>query len=192
MDQLNLGTGKKLSMDRRQVIKLTGLLTGAVVAAPLAASLLSSCNSAPAGRNLGEGLHFFTDEEFAFLGRLLDTILPKTDSPSATEVGVDITTDSMVGTVYPEESKKSYSVGFSNLMNLLANKEDLMTELRTLEKRDPSEEVFQAYLHVKQQAIAYYLSTEKIGKEFLNYVPVPGEYTGCVSLEEVGGKAWAL
>ena len=179
-------------MDRRQVIKLTGLLTGAVVAAPLASSLLSSCNPAPSGRDIGEGLHFFTDEEFTFLGRLLDTILPTTDSPSATEVGVDITIDSMVGTVYPEESRKSYSAGFSKLMNLLAKKEDLITDLMTLEKSDHSEELTQAYLHVKQQAIAYYLSTEKIGKEFLNYVPVPGDYIGCVSLEEVGGKAWAL
>ncbi len=40
--------------------------------------------------------------------------------------------------------------------------------------------------------IILYLSTEEIGLNFLNYLPIPGPYESCISLEEVNGKAWAL
>ena len=49
-----------------------------------------------------------------------------------------------------------------------------------------------AFLEFKQQTIAYYLSTEEIATNYLNYLPVPGTYESCISLESVGGKAWAL
>ena len=162
------------------------------MATPLASALLSSCNAKPSGNNIGEGLHFFTDDEFSFLGKFLNSLLPRTTSPSAMDVGVDRTIDSMVGTVYPEDSREAYRAGFQRLMNMLGDKEDMTSDLVALENGEHSEEITNAYMHVKQQAVAYYLSTEKIGKEFLNYVPVPGEYIGCISLEEAGGKAWAL
>jgi hypothetical protein len=179
-------------MDRRQILTLTAYVTGAAVATPLASALLSSCNATQSGNELGKGLYFFKDDEFSFLGKFLDSLLPRTISPSAMDVGVDRTIDSMVGTAYPEDARKAYRTGFRGLMNILGEREDMMSDLMALEKGEHAEEITNAYMHVKQQAVAYYLSTEKIGKEFLNYVPVPGEYIGCISLEEAGGKAWAL
>jgi len=34
--------------------------------------------------------------------------------------------------------------------------------------------------------------TEEIATNYLNYLPVPGAYEGCITLESVGGKAWAI
>lgn len=50
----------------------------------------------------------------------------------------------------------------------------------------------ESYRHIKQQTIAYFLSTEEISTNHLNYLPVPGKYEACISLESVGGKAWAI
>lgn len=140
-----------------------------------------------------EFLNFFTREELTFIESLIDTILPKTDSPSASEVGVHRMIDSMVGNVYTEEQQKSYRSGFSNLEEFVKKEKDLVTALNKLEKKDSvTEEVRNAYMHLKQQTVAYYLSTEEIGMNYLNYLPVPGQYVPCTTVEEVGGKAWTL
>ncbi len=44
--------------------------------------------------------HFFDQEGHTILKATIDKILPKTESPSATEVGVYKIIDTMVGTVY--------------------------------------------------------------------------------------------
>jgi len=49
-----------------------------------------------------------------------------------------------------------------------------------------------ALLDIKQQAVAYYLSTKEIATNYLNYLPIPGEYEPCISLESVNGKVWAI
>ena len=34
---------------------------------------------------------------------------------------------------------------------------------------------------------------EYVAKNLLSYIPIPGDYKGCVDLEETtGGKAWTL
>jgi len=50
----------------------------------------------------------------------------------------------------------------------------------------------ETYNQIRQQTISYYLSTEEINTKYLNYLPVPGKYQPCISLEEAGGKAWAI
>lgn len=50
----------------------------------------------------------------------------------------------------------------------------------------------ESYRHIRQQTIAYFLSTEEICMNHLNYLPVPGKYEACISLASVGGKAWAI
>ena len=38
-----------------------------------------------------------------------------------------------------------------------------------------------------------YKTSEYVGEEVLEYLPIPGEYIGCANLNEVtGGKAWSL
>jgi hypothetical protein len=44
---------------------------------------------------------------------------------------------------------------------------------------------------VRQYAIFGYCTSEKIGEEVLSYDPIPGEYKGCIPVEEVG-NAWSL
>ncbi len=192
-------------MKRREILKYTALLTGASISAPLWSAILSGCNTAPT-ENGGSGeLQFFNQEEFTLLTGMIDLILPKTDSPSASEVGVHYTIDGMVGTVYKEEDKASFKKSFDALAGYLngpaqgqgisglqpGEQLELLQQLEESEE-EQLEEARNAFVDLKQQTIAYYLSTEEIATKYLTYLPVPGAYKACISVEEAGGNAWAL
>ena len=72
-------------MNRRIALKNMGLALGYTVATPTIISLMQSCkqDSGPVWTPV-----FFSAEEGAVIMQLADLILPKTDTPSATEVGV--------------------------------------------------------------------------------------------------------
>ena len=186
-------------MKRREIIKYAAYVTGVAVSAPLAMSLLSGCKT-ETGSSTGQ-LQFFKPEEFSLIETLVDIILPKTDSPSATEVGVHRIIDSMVGTVYRPKAKEDYQKHFATFFNFLKEKgfqnessENQLSILQKLENPDDekAKTAYDGYLALKQQTVAYYLSTEEVATNFLTYLPVPGVYQGCISLEEAGGKKYAL
>ena len=183
-------------MKRRELLRYTAYATGATISAPLLSTLLSGCSEVDSTPGTQK---FFGNQDFAILKDLVDTILPKTDSPSASDVGVHYTIDAMVGSVYKEEDRIAYKKGFSWLVKHLGDgdfanlpSDEKVSLLQNIEKESDQEDVKKAYVDLKQQAIAYYLSTEEVAKNYLNYLLVPGEYESCISLDEVGGKAWAL
>ncbi len=189
-------------MKRREILKYTTLATGAAIGAPLLGSILSGCTVDDVENSVDHQLKFFSNKEFEKVKDLIDTILPKTESPSASEVGVHKMIDAMVGMVYQKEDQEAYKKGFSSLMNYLEeagnngllkmDADQKLSLLQKLEKESENENVRNAYLHLKQQTIAYYLSTEEVAKNYLNYLPFPGDYESCIPLADVGGKAWAL
>ena len=77
-------------MDRRKALKNMGLSLGYVVATPTLIGIVQSCNTE---KVLEWTPDFFTKEEGAVLAHLVDIILPETDTPSATEVKVDVFID---------------------------------------------------------------------------------------------------
>ncbi len=189
-------------MDRREVIKLVSLSTGAILGAPLIGSLVSGCVGDLKKQDTNYHLVFFDKNGFTQVQTLIDLIIPETDSPSATGVGVDQIIDTIVGTIYSNAEKVSYKNNFDTLLDYLnrdgdfyrLNSEQKMRLLQELSRSDDKNTVKakKAFLDLKQQSIAYYLTTETIAKNYLNYLPVPGKYEPCISLKEVGNKAWAL
>ncbi len=102
--------------------------------------------------------------------------------------------------VYSPEDREKYLKGYAALTEFIGSsnwerrdhqgKKSLLQEIELNPVTD--ETVRDGYLHLKQQAIAFYLSSETIAENYLNYLPVPGEFIPCISLEETGGKAWAI
>lgn len=192
-------------MKRRDILKYTAYATGAALSAPLITSILSGCKSDIDTGTSGYIPQFFSKSQFKNLGRIIDVILPKTDSPSATEVGVDQMMDHMAHAVFTPEEQENWKKQLTALANFVKGKiggkslkdqsgeelTELFTSLMSSESESEAE-AKSAFTRLKQQSIAYYLSTEEVGKNFLNYLPVPGEYQACIDLSEVGGKAWAL
>lgn len=185
-------------MDRREILKYTALLTGSAICAPLMNSLLTGCVPTREDGSTGYEPQFFNEDQFKLLRELADTILPKTDSPAASEVGVHETIDLIVANVYKKEQQEDYRSTFAALEKYLSEKnflgldQDGKGQLLMSLDHSQGEAVYRAFLHLKQQTVAFYLSTEEIAENYLNYLPVPGEYEHCISLSDVGGKAWAI
>ena len=89
-------------MDRRKALKNMGLSLGYAVTTPTLISIVQSCNTEKALEWTPE---FFTKEEGAVLTHLVDLILPKTDTPSATEVQVDLFIDRFAYQVMQKEQQ---------------------------------------------------------------------------------------
>ena len=185
-------------MNRRDMLKYTALLTGGALSTSFTSIFLSGC-SAPEGSQTE--LHFFDPDEFELVTLMVDTILPRTDSPSATDVKVHHTIDSMIGLVFDQEFKTNFRNQWEELESFLASESFLQLDqaerveiLQNLELNPGGEmeNARLAYKELKQQAIAYYLSTEEIGEEYLNYLPIPAEYKPCITTDEVNNKAWAI
>lgn len=186
-------------MKRREILRYTALATGSAICMPLLNALLTGCATGERQQADGYRPQFFTEDQFELLKTLVDTILPKTDSPCATDVSLHQTIDSIVNTVYKPGEKEAYKVGFAELESYLKGKdfvdqdqEERVLILKTLDHAKVTDTVNRAFVHLKQQTIAFYLSSEAIAKQYLNYLPVPGEYESCTSLSDVGGKAWAI
>ena len=89
-------------MDRRKALKNMGLSLGYVVATPTLLSIVQSCKQE---KVLAWTPDFFTKDEGAALSQLVDIILPKTDTPSASEVQVDIFIDRFAAQVMEKEQQ---------------------------------------------------------------------------------------
>lgn len=187
-------------MKRREILRYTAILSGAAVIGPVALSI-SSCSPDTMVKASNFKPSFFNEAEFDMITTLVDVILPETDSPSASSVGVDQMIDHMVGKVFIKEDQSAYKSKFDKLFAYVDQKTELKGISSSSEEdqiklvgdlqSSEDEDVNSAFKAIKQQSIAYYLTSEEIGTKFLNYLPLPGEYEGCITLASVGGKAWA-
>ncbi|MEX0289594.1 MAG: gluconate 2-dehydrogenase subunit 3 family protein [Flavobacteriaceae bacterium] len=89
-------------MDRRIALKNMGLALGYTVATPTLISIVQSCQ---ADKALEWTPDFFSKDEGAMITHLVDIILPKTDTPSATEVQVNLFIDRFIDQVMEKEQQ---------------------------------------------------------------------------------------
>ncbi len=89
-------------MDRRIALRNMGLALGYTVATPTLLSLVQSCKNE---NTLAWTPDFFSKEEGSVITHLVDIILPKTDTPSATEVQVNIFIDRFADQVMEKEQQ---------------------------------------------------------------------------------------
>ncbi|MFH6602894.1 gluconate 2-dehydrogenase subunit 3 family protein [Maribacter algicola] len=89
-------------MNRRKALKNMGLSLGYAVATPTLISIVQSCKTE---KVLEWTPEFFSREEGAVLTKLVDIILPKTDTPSASEVQVNIFIDRFADQVMEAEQQ---------------------------------------------------------------------------------------
>ena len=215
-------------MDRRKALKNMGLSLGYVVTTPTLISIVQSCKTENALEWTPE---FFTKEEGSVITHLVDIILPKTDTPSATEVQVDIFIDHFTDQVMDKEDQELLKLGMRKFIEkVLAdsgkeNAGDLLPEeLEAVlssslkiskEEQKANDETIENYLgaleegtdvklddkiaqnafakNLREMTILGYKTSEFVGKQVLEYLPVPGEYVPCGRTEELtGGKAWSL
>ena len=101
-------------MNRRAALRYTAY---AALSAPFASALLTGCKADPEMLEPGFKPVFFSDDEYSYVHKLADTMLPKTDTPGAVEVGVPQMIDKIVGDVYGKEDQDNFRAGLKSLMD---------------------------------------------------------------------------
>lgn len=90
-------------MERRSALKNMGMAFGYAVATPTLLGILQGCKDKPPYAEWVP--NFFEKEQGYALAQTLDVILPKTDTPSATELNVHVFVDDFMNEVIPEEAQ---------------------------------------------------------------------------------------
>ncbi len=196
-------------MDRRKALKNTALLAGVTLGGSTLASLLQSCQDQ---KRIDWQPQFFTEEQAAQVSEITEMILPKTDTPGAKDLKVDMFVDLMFAkTLSPEDQEhvmkgydrfaeicqEKFSKPFTNLNN--DQRAEILKQVgEETNKFNPSiwgtflgeQAPLDFYRRVKQFTLVGYFTSEEIGKNHLRYDPIPGEYKGCIPYN--GENSWTL
>lgn len=192
-------------MNRREALKRSFVvLGGAAVSTSLLSGLLVGCKSDVEDIATFTP-QFFEDAEVKSLSRVLDILLPTTDTPGALDAGVMEFLDEFATNYLPEENQQELRDGVAALntdssgrfdkdfLDLTAEQQvELIEAYDQAAFGDTDEEnPFAAkdfYPQFKETACWAYCTSEKGAKEHLQFVFDPGGYSNCVPIEEVGGK----
>lgn len=205
-----------------------GMAMGYTIATPTLLGIVQSCKQDNA---IAWTPDYFTLDEGSALTKLVDIILPKTDTPSASEMQVHVFIDKFADQVMEKEQldflkmamdkfmqKALKDSGKDNIGKLTS--EDLEPVLASAlkvskEQQKSYNEAIGKYMegiaagtggelsddvalytfasNLRDMTIWGYKTSEYVGEEVLEYLPVPGEYIACGDLEELtGGKAWSI
>ena len=204
-------------MDRRRALKNLGTGIGAFTLSTSMINLLQSCQN-----QTSLNLLTFSSKQFSFVSKLMDLIIPGTDLPGATDLKLNIFIDSYISEVWYSQNKNVFIKGLDKCLLEVKNHDDknliaLLDKYLKIDKKisdkyddmisdyedkvklgqNPSfdQNVFQ-YVFIKKLrdlSVMSFKINEYRAENVLAYNPIPGNYKGCVDLENTtGGKAWSL
>ena len=136
----------------------------------------------------------------ALLNEIAETIIPATsDSGGAKAADVATFMQEIVRDFYTETERSTFTAGIADVQSLSREKfsgrefealspNERHALLLTLEQPNPTPDY---YRMIKQLTIWGYFSSEIGAKQALAYLPVPGRYDACVTIDQATTKAWA-
>lgn len=188
-------------MERRDAIQRVAYLMGGVLSAPAISGILSGCQPSEKPDWLPE---FFTKAQDAVINEVTEVIIPTTDTPGAKAAQVNRLIDLMIKDCYTAKDQETFKKGVDALDAAAKEKfGDGFAEISTEQKNELfsalEKEAFASrgktdgkhfYFLIKELTLLGYFTSEIGATQALKYLPVPGDYKGCIPYSEVG-KAWA-
>ena len=200
-------------MDRRKVLKKIGYGSAAIVVSPQIINMLHSCKS-----NVNKhSPFFFTNDQYQFVSKIMELIIPKTDIPGAIELKLPEFLDNYIVVVMNQNDKETILRRTNNFIKLILNEtkkngsmeinsNDLNTQLKkyflasdkqieSWEEATKSQEleVYNYLIQIRSLTLNAFRLNEYIGEKVLAYDPIPGERKVCLDLKKTtGGKRWSL
>ena len=172
-------------MERRVALKSMALAMGAMAGLPAWASGWSKSS-------LPNGVLLSVDQSKTLSG-MVESIIPKTDTPGAGELGVAAFVQTMVKDCYDKKAQDNLSRGVDALDALSAknfgksfsdaSKEQKVQLLQEIEKSGDSQQ--KAFFGmVKNLTIQGYMSSEYVMTNLTHYEMIPARYHGCVPVKQ--------
>lgn len=197
-------------MKRRDALKRTALLGGTAAFSTSLLTLLQACQSQS---RLEWQPQFLSVDHAQLVSGLVDTLLPATDTPGGLDVKVDMFIDLVFGKMYDETTRQEQVAEMDRFNETCITKFgkafhqlDAGQRRAVLLEEEAQSPKYNGsvwgtavgeqapvgfYRSFKSLAIWGYCTSEEIGKNVLNYDPVPGPFQGCIPFSDVG-KVWSL
>ena len=195
------------TIKRREAIKKSLLYLSATYSFTSLGFILNGCND-----SLNKKTLFFinTDQENV-IADIADIFIPRTDTPGAKDLKLEIFIISMIRDCFGKEIKESFMSGledFTKKIKLNYGKDFLTLDIKEKENIILKEDrlafnlmslISSKVLHhlptffqlMKELTVLGYCTSEVGAKQELAFLPVPGQYHGCLSLKK-DQKAWAI
>ena len=173
-------------MDRRRLLALLGSGAASALLAPLSVD-----ERLALGRRLHRELADApATRPPALVSRIADLILPRTDTPGALDVGVPGFVELMLATWYSPEERAAFDGGLTALDQragpggfLGLPETDQVVLLTALDgKSGPEGSAESAFATLKWLTVYGYFTSERVQKEVLKTVVIPGRFEGCVPM----------
>jgi hypothetical protein len=174
-------------MQRRDILKALG--------AAAALAVLPEHEALAAWTRLGSRLGFagsLSDDQLKLIGAIADTILPRTDSPSATDVKVPAFVDVIVSENYTDAQRTAFVNALPQLEVALRgadgasfvsmDAEHQAVALGTVERANRQPQPYATYWRLKGLVIHGYFTSERVAKQVLHYNMMPGRYDGAAKV----------
>ncbi|WP_028664515.1 gluconate 2-dehydrogenase subunit 3 family protein [Runella zeae] len=195
-------------MNRREILKSSALFLGYAVSTTALSQTFLACTQEA---KLDWKPVFLTNNQAASIAEITETILPKTKTPGAKELGVPQFVDKMLKDLLSEEEQKDFVAGLEKLEEECEKthgksfvectpqqREAFLTQLDKeaealppsvwgIRLAPPSPTPF--FRRLKELTLLGYFTSQKIGKDVLGYDPIPGNYIACMPLTP-GMNAW--
>lgn len=190
-------TRDDLLLTRRQAIQGAASLVGGTIATTQIGMVLS--RAAIAAEEDAPPV-FFDNDQFALLERVVDVMIPETDTPGAHSVGVHYFLDLMLEEWASPNRQARYVQGLQSMGNRLdeiggedylsASTTAQLNALSTLDAgafADDSGDAF--FREFKKLVLFCYYSSEAGATVELQYEALTPDYKACVPIDDIG-RAW--
>jgi hypothetical protein len=180
-------------MNRRQLIKQMAAALTALSTSTAFADAVANFDSEHQTVNLQAS-------QLALLARMVDVIIPATDTPGASTAGVHTFIAYMLQNYYDQEANQLFRQGLraldeSSQQHFKASLRSIdggqMLQLFTVLERQrkiSAERDFVVWL--KELTVMGYYTSEIGATEELRFLAIPGSYSACIDFAEVG-RTWA-
>ncbi len=181
------------TMTRRDALRNAVLLLGGVASAAQLGALEDAIAADEKPRFLG-------DDQLAMLERIVDLVIPETDTPGAVSAGVHNFIDLMLDGWASAETQRQFVSGFegidtrareAGMQSFVGGSVEqqlaLLTELDREAFAEGSNDEF--FRRMKKLVLFSYFSSEPGATQALRFDRVPGRYRPCMPLED-DNRAW--
>jgi hypothetical protein len=176
-------------MERRDLLRAFGAATALAL---LPHDAVAAWARVATGLRPIDGL---TDAQLALVGAIADTIIPRTDTPSATDVGVPAFVDVIVTENYGDAERATFLAGLDSIeAQAKSAGGDAFVSLapaargaaiETIERAgDRRSEPNRTYWRLKGLVVHGYFTSEPVMKNVLKVEVMPGKFDGAASMPQ--------
>jgi gluconate 2-dehydrogenase gamma chain len=142
---------------------------------------------------------YLTPAQGAITAAVADRILPRTDTPGASDVGVPAFIDRLYGEFMSPAEQKLLVSGLDEIETAAKGAHGASFPALTTAQQDAvlrsvaasqQDRDLGSFALIRSATIVGYFTSEQVGRNVLQYDPVPGSYDGCVPIDQVGRRSW--